>query len=98
MAIKTKRQRHSNFRKFDVMSDTKKQTDLKPVITNKKDNQKAGYGGRTKPTEKDRELDEPKEPDTHDDGDRPKKFKNDNPNDRELDEETDAGDASKKEA
>ena len=32
------------------MTDKKKQTDLKPEIIKKKDNQKAGYGGRDIPT------------------------------------------------
>jgi hypothetical protein len=34
------------------MKDKKKQTDLDPVIVNKNDNQKAGYGGRDIPSNK----------------------------------------------
>lgn len=48
MGIRTMRLERSNIMnpKVYTMSDKKEQTDLKPVITNKKDNQKAGYGGR----------------------------------------------------
>ncbi len=72
------------------MSDTKKQTDLKPVVTNEKDNQKAGYGGRkTQIDKKDRELDEPNDaPNYEDENPSKKKVKEKNPKDRELDEET----------
>lgn len=42
------------------MSDTKKQTDLEPVILNKDDTLKAGYGGRELLDDKrNRELDKP---------------------------------------
>ncbi|WP_432411349.1 hypothetical protein [Rasiella sp. SM2506] len=71
------------------MSNSKKHEGTSTQDKLRVSKRQAGFD-KDRPSKKDRELDEPNDPDNHNDLDSTKKSKNDIPKDRELDEETDA--------
>jgi len=70
------------------MSDSKKHKGSSAATKLRISKRKAGFNSGKGPSKKDRELDEPNNPDNHNKLEKKKKSKNDNPKDRELDEET----------
>ncbi len=92
MAIRmTQPERSDTELKDIIMSDSKEHKSSSAVTKLRIHKRQTGFEPTEKPSKdhvskKDRELDEPNEPDSHDGDDKPKKSKNDAPEDRELDE------------